>query len=84
MTAPKKRRRKPIAVPAPPPEPEPAPRRAKGRAAQSFRADEVEAMVTLLGTLMRGGDGTLIARSPVLQGVYAKFVRMKQKLEKGP
>lgn len=53
------------------------------RAAQSFRADEVRVVIDIFATLMRGGDAATLAASAAGKDVYAKFVRMKRKLDDG-
>jgi hypothetical protein len=68
--------------PSAPPAPKTTkPKQPKGRAAQSFRADEVNVVVDIMTKLMQGGDPSTIGRSDPARRVYAKFVRMKQKLE---
>lgn len=55
--------------------------RQKGRAAQSFNASEIDALVDIMTVLMRSGDAGALARNPHARSVHMKFVKMKQKLE---
>jgi hypothetical protein len=51
------------------------------RAAQSFRAGEVNAMTQLFDALRRGADARVLLRSPALASVEAKFKRMVPRTE---
>jgi len=86
-----------MAKPKPTPKPTPALGETRGRASapkdphwrpprisHSFSSAEIVAVVDIMTALMRGGDASTIARSEAARSVYAKFVRMKQKLDTTP
>jgi hypothetical protein len=49
--------------------------------ANSFRPEEVRALCTLFSRLLTGGDVVQLVRSPAMRSAYAKFLRMREKLE---
>lgn len=53
-----------------------------GRAATTFRADEVESMAQLFAALDRGGDVSRILRSPALVSLRAKVAKMRAAIKR--
>lgn len=51
-------------------------------ASTSFTEAEVQGLDTLLSMLRRGGDASLVARSPAMQNVHRKVLSMKEALER--
>lgn len=51
---------------------------AKGSVSQSFTLAQLDALDELLATVRRGGDASLILRSPAMVEVMAKVARMSE------
>jgi hypothetical protein len=57
------------------------PKRPGTNAGNTFTRDEIDAVVQLFDTLHRGADVHVILRQEPVRKVYAKFKRMKSKLD---
>ena len=57
------------------------PRIVRYRASTSFREPEIEWLVQLMATLLRGGDARVLMKSPASRTVYSKVQAMKRRLE---
>lgn len=58
------------------------PHRPGASASNSFSREEVFALLELLAILARGGDPSIVARQPVFRRIAAKFVRMREAIER--
>ncbi len=51
-------------------------------AGNTFKPDEIEAVLSALAIVRRGGDASIVARSAPMVSVQRKFLHMQQSLRK--